>query len=50
MNNKRNICAKFLTCNRKDCEKISFVEADLTDKPKKVKRNYKQLGGSYDNS
>lgn len=40
MNNKCNICAKFLTCNRKDCKKISFVEAEILDRPRKIKRNY----------
>lgn len=35
MNNKCNNCAKFLTCNRKKCEKVSFVEAQILDKPKK---------------
>lgn len=39
MNNKCNICAKFLTCNRKDCKKISFVEAEILDRPRKIKRN-----------
>lgn len=34
MNDKCNICAKFLICNRKDCRKVSFVEADILDKPK----------------
>lgn len=41
MNNKCNICAKFLTCNREECKKISFVEAGILDKPRKIKRNYK---------
>ncbi len=38
MNNKCNNCAKFLTCNRKDCKKMSFIEAGILDKPK-IKRN-----------
>ena len=33
MNNKCNNCAKFLTCDRKDCKRISFVEAEILDKP-----------------
>lgn len=39
MNNKCNNCAKFLTCSRKQCRKISFVEADILEKPRKIKRN-----------
>lgn len=39
MNNKCNNCAKFLTCNRKECKKISFVEAKVLDRPRKIKRN-----------
>ena len=33
MNNKCNNCAKFLTCNRSKCEKISFLESEILDKP-----------------
>lgn len=33
MNNKCNNCAKFLTCNRKSCNKITFVEAGILEKP-----------------
>ncbi|MCI8761187.1 MAG: hypothetical protein HFJ34_08840 [Clostridia bacterium] len=40
MNNKCNNCAKFLTCNRKKCEKISFVKAEILDKPQKIERDY----------
>lgn len=35
MNNKCNICAKFLTCNKKECKPITFVKANILDKPKK---------------
>ena len=38
MNNKCNNCAKFLTCNRKKCEKISFVEAGMIEKPKRSEK------------
>ena len=34
MNNKCNTCAKFLTCSRKECKKVSFVEAGILEKPK----------------
>lgn len=37
MNNKCNNCAKFLTCNRNECKKISFVEAGILNKPKLIK-------------
>lgn len=41
MNNKCNNCAKFLTCNRKECKKVTFIEAGILDKPKRIKkRNY----------
>lgn len=36
MNNKCNTCAKFLTCNRKECKKITFVQAKILDKPKNI--------------
>ena len=36
MNNKCNTCAKFLTCNRKDCKRITFVQAKILDKPKNI--------------
>ncbi len=39
MNNKCNNCAKFLTCDRKKCKKITFVKAGIIDKPKIVKRD-----------
>lgn len=32
---KCKVCAKFLTCNRKECKKVSFVEAEILDKPTK---------------
>lgn len=34
MNNKCNNCAKFLTCNQKECKKISFIQAGILDRPK----------------
>lgn len=37
MNNKCNNCAKLLTCNKKECNKITFVEAGILDKPQIVK-------------
>lgn len=40
MNNKCNNCAKFLTCDRRTCEKITFVEAGIIDKPKIAKKNH----------
>lgn len=41
MNNKCNNCAKFLTCDRKECKKVTFIEAGILDKPKRTKkRNY----------
>lgn len=43
MNNKCNLCAKFLTCNRKDCNKITFVEAGILDKPKTIKKNADEI-------
>lgn len=43
MNNKCNTCAKFLTCNRKECKKVTFVQAKILDKPKKKSdRNVKR--------
>lgn len=36
MNNKCNLCAKFLTCNRQKCKKITFVEAKILEKPKTI--------------
>lgn len=36
MNNKCNNCAKFLTCNRKECKKITFVEAGILDRPQVI--------------
>lgn len=39
MNNQCNNCAKFLTCNRKNCNKITFVEAGILDKPKMIKND-----------
>lgn len=33
MNNKCNTCAKFLTCNKKECKKTTFVQAEILDKP-----------------
>lgn len=36
MNNKCNTCAKFLTCNRKACNKVTFVQAKILEKPKKI--------------
>jgi len=45
MNNKCNNCAKFLTCNRKECKKITFIEAEIIDKPKlKEINNNNSLG------
>lgn len=44
MNNKCNNCAKFLTCDRKECKKITFVEAGILDKPKNIKRSSKSFG------
>ena len=38
MNNKCSNCAKFLTCNKEKCKKITFVEAGNLDKPKKDKK------------
>lgn len=32
--NKCNSCSKFLTCDRRKCEKISFVEAKILEKAK----------------
>lgn len=47
MNNKCNNCAKFLTCNKKQCKRISFVEAEILDKPK-IKVEYdKKLDEFY---
>lgn len=37
MNNKCNTCAKQFTCNRKECKKVTFVQAKILDKPKKRK-------------
>lgn len=37
--NKCSICAKFLTCNRKECKKITFREAGILDKPKIKKQD-----------
>lgn len=39
MNNMCNKCAKFLTCNKEKCKRITFVEAKILDKPKKIKTN-----------
>ena len=39
MNNKCNICAKFLTCDRKQCNRITFREAGLIDKLKIKEEN-----------
>ena len=39
MNNQCNNCAKFLACNRKNCNKITFVEAGILDKPKMIKND-----------
>jgi len=37
MNKKCNNCAKFLTCNKEQCEKISYIEAGILDRPKTIK-------------
>jgi len=37
MNNKCRSCAKFLTCDKKECKKKSFVEAEILDRPKVMK-------------
>lgn len=29
-------CAKFLTCNKQNCEKVTFVKAGIIDRPKKI--------------
>lgn len=39
MEEKCNTCAKFLTCNKKECKKISFIEAKILDKPRKELKN-----------
>lgn len=36
MNNKCNTCAKFLTCNKKECKRITFVQAEILEKPKQI--------------
>lgn len=41
MNNKCNTCAKFSTCNRQKCNKVTFVEAGIIDKPKNIKNKRK---------
>lgn len=41
MDNKCNTCAKFLTCNRKKCKKVTFVEAGILEKPKIITEHYK---------
>lgn len=38
MNNKCNNCGKFLTCDKKECKKITFVEAEIIEKPKRRRR------------
>ena len=38
MNNKCNICAKFLTCSKKECKPTTFVKANILDKPKEIKK------------
>lgn len=43
MNNKCNLCARFLTCNGKNCNKITFVEAGILDKPKMIKKNTDEI-------
>lgn len=40
MNNKCNTCAKFLTCKKEKCNKITFVQANIIDKPKITKKEY----------
>lgn len=37
MNNKCNTCAKFLTCKKKECKKVTFVEAGILERPKTIK-------------
>ncbi len=36
MNNKCNTCAKQFTCSRKECKKVTFVQAGILDKPKRI--------------
>lgn len=37
MNNKCNTCAKQFTCSRKECKKVTFVQAKILEKPRKEK-------------
>lgn len=39
--NKCNNCAKFLTCDRKECNQVTFIQAGILDKPK-IKTNQKR--------
>lgn len=39
MNNKCNNCAKFLTCDKMQCKKITFIEAGILDKPKIIQND-----------
>lgn len=39
MEKKCNNCAKFLTCSKKECNKITYIEAGILDKPEIKERN-----------
>ncbi len=40
MEKKCNNCAKFLTCNKKECNKISYIEAVILDKPRRKETEF----------
>ena len=35
---KCNNCTKFLTCDRKECKQVTFIQAGILDKPKEIKK------------
>lgn len=34
MNNKCNNCVKFLTCNRRECKQVTFIQANQIERAK----------------
>ena len=47
MERKCNNCAKFLTCNKQKCKKMTFVEAGILDKP--TREWYETIKGEKEN-
>lgn len=44
MNNKCRNCAKFITCDRRSCKKITFVEAGIINRPQLIKSKEESFG------